>query len=127
METYDQLLPAHHLMHVLSGFTSPLPCSSAHVIKLHFGALHVSRWLSCCIFCAISKAMLSHRSFLMPELKAGRKVKSMFSHLRSINLNLSFLYPWGNILFLPHSSFCLHTLMSFFLSSLHTPSLLLLS
>lgn len=84
-DSYVWLLPAHHQMHVLSGSTLPLPCSSAHIIKNHSSAFHVS--LSIQSLAPSLKLSSVTDPFLMPDdLKAGWKISRMFSHSISICL-----------------------------------------
>lgn len=91
-DAWAWLLPARHLKHILTGSTSPLPCSLAHIIKNHIGALHVSKWLFfCCIFCPISKAELGNRPFFDPRWSEGRMKSQENVFPLKINMPLTFL------------------------------------
>ena len=86
------LLPVYHWMRVLSAFTSPLPCSSAHIIKNHSGALDVGKWLfGCCISYAISKAELSNRPFFDARWSESRMKSEENVFPLKINMPLTFL------------------------------------
>lgn len=111
-------------MCLLSAFTSPLPCSSAHIIKNHSGALHVSKCLSAVLSLAPSPKLSSvtHLFWCQMIWKQDGKWRECFPSQDQYAFNLPSLYPWGNVSSHLPGSFFPSTLLPFHSPLPPTPS-----